>query len=68
MKDAYSFDVDEEGLDKSYELMKETYKKIFDELHIPMHCIYGRFLNNLFDVYHIVIVKSDYSFFCSVGM
>ena len=34
MKDAYSFDVDEEGLDKSYELMKETYKKIFDELHL----------------------------------
>jgi len=29
MKDAYSFDIDEKGLDKSYNLMKETYKKIF---------------------------------------
>ncbi|MCM8772081.1 MAG: proline--tRNA ligase [Candidatus Omnitrophica bacterium] len=30
MKDAYSFDVDERGLDNSYNLMKETYKKIFE--------------------------------------
>ncbi|MCM8767369.1 MAG: proline--tRNA ligase [Candidatus Omnitrophica bacterium] len=29
MKDAYSFDLDEKGLDKSYNLMKETYIKIF---------------------------------------
>ncbi|NPA58168.1 MAG: proline--tRNA ligase, partial [Aquificae bacterium] len=32
MKDAYSFDVSEEMAVKSYELMKETYKRIFDEL------------------------------------
>ncbi len=32
MKDAYSFDVSEEMAVKSYNLMKETYKKIFDEL------------------------------------
>ncbi len=31
MKDAYSFDVNEEGLDVSYNKMKETYSKIFDE-------------------------------------
>lgn len=30
MKDAYSFDIDEKGLDNSYNLMKETYKKIFE--------------------------------------
>ncbi|HOK56171.1 MAG TPA: proline--tRNA ligase [bacterium] len=30
MKDAYSFDINEEGLDKSYILMKEAYKKIFE--------------------------------------
>lgn len=29
MKDAYSFDRDEKGLDESYNLMKDTYKKIF---------------------------------------
>lgn len=39
MKDAYSFDVDEAGLDKSYELMKETYKKIFDELHLKYQIV-----------------------------
>jgi len=32
MKDAYSFDVSEEMAIKSYEIMKETYKRIFDEL------------------------------------
>ncbi|WP_457642824.1 proline--tRNA ligase [Persephonella sp.] len=32
MKDAYSFDVSEETATQSYETMKETYKKIFDEL------------------------------------
>ncbi|MCM8804441.1 MAG: proline--tRNA ligase [Candidatus Omnitrophica bacterium] len=31
MKDAYSFDLDEKGLDKSYNLMKETYNKIFEK-------------------------------------
>ncbi len=30
MKDAYSFDVDEQGLDKSYEIMAEAYRKIFE--------------------------------------
>src|SRR5574344_216405 len=30
MKDAYSFDADEKGLEKSYKIMAETYKKIFE--------------------------------------
>ena len=34
MKDAYSFDVDTEGLDKSYDLMYKTYQKIFDRFHL----------------------------------
>ena len=34
MKDAYSFDRDNEGLDKSYEIMKVAYKKIYDRLGI----------------------------------
>ncbi|MDP3920213.1 MAG: proline--tRNA ligase [Candidatus Omnitrophota bacterium] len=29
MKDAYSFDIDEAGLDKNYQKMSEAYKKIF---------------------------------------
>lgn len=32
MKDAYSFDKDEEGLDRNYAVMLESYKAIFDEL------------------------------------
>ncbi|MCR5308262.1 MAG: proline--tRNA ligase [bacterium] len=34
MKDAYSFDVDTEGLDKSYGLMYKTYERIFDRFHL----------------------------------
>ena len=29
MKDAYSFDADDAGADKSYEIMRETYNRIF---------------------------------------
>ena len=32
MKDAYSFDVDEKGLDKSYQIMHDTYCRIFTRL------------------------------------
>ncbi|MDE7264640.1 MAG: proline--tRNA ligase, partial [Anaeroplasmataceae bacterium] len=32
MKDAYSFDKDEEGLDKSYQIMYDAYSKIFSRL------------------------------------
>ena len=32
MKDAYSFDVDEAGLDKSYQIMFDAYKRIFDRI------------------------------------
>ena len=32
MKDAYSFDVDEQGLDESYNIMYKAYRRIFDRL------------------------------------
>lgn len=32
MKDAYSFDMDEKGLDRSYRVMREAYCRIFDRL------------------------------------
>ncbi len=35
MKDAYSFDTSEEGLDREYQNMAETYKKIFDRCGLP---------------------------------
>ena len=34
MKDSYSFDVDDKGLDVSYNIMYDTYSRIFDRLHI----------------------------------
>lgn len=34
MKDAYSFDADNEGLDKSYQLHNKAYRKIFDRCGI----------------------------------
>lgn len=34
MKDSYSFDLDEKGLDTSYQLMYDTYSKIFTRLGI----------------------------------
>ena len=34
MKDAYSFDTDEEGLDIQYKTMYETYSNIFSRLHL----------------------------------
>ncbi|WP_216387908.1 proline--tRNA ligase [Arcanobacterium phocae] len=35
MKDAYSFDIDDAGLDRSYETMRAAYQRIFDRLGIP---------------------------------
>ena len=35
MKDAYSFDIDEEGFQRSYDAMTQAYTKIFDRCHVP---------------------------------
>ena len=35
MKDLYSFDVDEEGLDQSYEKMRQAYQNIFRRCGVP---------------------------------
>jgi prolyl-tRNA synthetase len=35
MKDSYSFDLDDEGLDRSFALHHEAYTRIFDRLGIP---------------------------------
>ena len=35
MKDSYSFDIDDEGLAKSYELHRQAYIKTFDRLGLP---------------------------------
>src|SRR5438067_3133841 len=39
MKDAYTFDVDREGLDVAFEKQREAYKKIFDRCGIKYHIV-----------------------------
>ena len=39
MKDAYSFDVDRAGLDKSFADQREAYKKIFDRCGLKYHIV-----------------------------
>lgn len=41
MKDAYSFDVDEAGLEKSYEEMWEAYDKVFTRLGLDYKVVLG---------------------------
>ncbi|MDR6939077.1 proline--tRNA ligase [Arcanobacterium hippocoleae] len=35
MKDAYSFDIDDAGLDRAYETMRSAYQKVFSRLGLP---------------------------------
>lgn len=39
MKDAYSFDVDEEGANRSYEVMYETYSRIFSRCGLKFRAV-----------------------------
>ncbi|MGK2877697.1 MAG: proline--tRNA ligase [Solirubrobacterales bacterium] len=39
MKDAYSFDRDEEGLQRSYEIQAEAYKRIFDRVGLEWYMV-----------------------------
>ncbi len=39
MKDAYSFDIDVDGLNRSYEIMKETYFSIFSRLGLEVRAV-----------------------------
>ncbi len=39
MKDSYSFDIDEEGLDRSFSLHREAYQRIFDRCKINYYLV-----------------------------
>jgi len=39
MKDAYSFDVDEEGAERSYEIMRQTYNRIFKRFGLQFRAV-----------------------------
>ena len=57
MKDAYSFDLDEEGMSKSYQAMKECYKKIFDEIGFDYKIVKadsGAIGGNMSEEFHVL--------------
>ncbi len=41
MKDAYSFDADQEGLEKSYKIMWDAYERIFDRVGLDYRVVQG---------------------------
>jgi prolyl-tRNA synthetase len=41
MKDSYSFDIDDEGLQRSYDLHRETYIRTFDRLGVEYHTVHA---------------------------
>lgn len=41
MKDAYSFDANHDGLEKSYQIMWDAYVRVFDRLHIDYRVVLG---------------------------
>ncbi|MCI7551041.1 MAG: proline--tRNA ligase [Actinomycetaceae bacterium] len=42
MKDAYSFDIDDAGLETSYEAMRIAYQRIFERLGLPYVIVYAQ--------------------------
>ncbi len=57
MKDAYSFDIDENGMNKSYATMKECYKKIFDEIGFDYKIVKadsGAIGGNMSEEFHVL--------------
>lgn len=71
MKDAYSFDKDEQGLDISYQKMFEAYKKIFDIIGLQYHIvkadtgIMGGLLSEEFQA--IAPIGEDTIIYCDCG-
>jgi prolyl-tRNA synthetase len=57
MKDAYSFDLNEEGMNKSYQAMKECYQKIFDEIGFDYKIVKadsGAIGGNMSEEFHVL--------------
>ena len=57
MKDAYSFDLDEDGMNKSYQAMKECYQNIFDEIGFEYKIVKadsGAIGGNMSEEFHVI--------------
>lgn len=59
MKDAYSFDADEEGLERSYQLMYETYQRIFKNCGLKFRAVEAHTGAIGGDVSHEFMVLAD---------
>ncbi len=57
MKDAYSFDIDEKGMEKSYENMKEAYISTFDDIGLDYRIVKadaGNIGGDVSEEFHII--------------
>jgi len=57
MKDAYSFDLNEDGMNRSYQAMKECYQKIFDEIGFEYKIVKadsGAIGGNMSEEFHVI--------------
>ena len=57
MKDAYSFDIDEKGMEKSYENMKDAYVSIFNEIGLDYRIVKadaGNIGGDVSEEFHII--------------
>ena len=70
MKDSYSFDIDDEGLAKSYEAHRDAYIKIFDRLgfeYVIVHAMSGMMGGSASEEFLAVAANGEDTFVRSPG-
>jgi prolyl-tRNA synthetase len=70
MKDSYSFDVDDEGLQKSYEAHRDAYIKIFDRLgfeYVIVHAMSGAMGGSASEEFLVLAENGEDTFVRSPG-
>ena len=70
MKDSYSFDIDDEGLQKSYEAHRDAYIKIFDRLgfeYVIVHAMSGAMGGSASEEFLAVAENGEDTFVRSAG-
>ena len=62
MKDAYSFDIDEKGMEKSYENMKDAYISTFDDIGLDYRIVKadaGNIGGDVSEEFHIIAASGE---------
>jgi prolyl-tRNA synthetase len=70
MKDSYSFDIDDEGLAKSYAAHRDAYIKIFDRLgfeYVIVHAMSGAMGGSASEEFLAIAENGEDTFVCSPG-